>query len=655
MRTHLDTELEQKQSSTNPIARLDRGVRRFLACLLIAVGLILVAPLAGTASAATEGTPAETHAYTVTSGDTLTTIARRCHTSVERIVADNRGRIENPHLIYPGQRFELTRRTVWIVRPGETLTQVSQCTGESVEALVERNSIRNRHLIDVGQRLELEPVAQRPPSGPPPGSPAGPPSETPTEPAPPQAGPDPVVVPPAGGESTAPWLSGAVALAAFAFLLFAAAPLGRALVGRMHRDRSNGSAVSSSAPFVALASHTNSAGSRKVAIDAGLFGRIVAAASAVEGIRSVGRVRLWRDGDAVRCTVPVEVEATREPSEVARRCAAAVAAEAPELGEVVVGLEGAPVEGSGEPDSEPATEQAVAAAARTAAGPRPVLIGGIGSCVYEFGPEDGPPVICVHGFAASARMFRPLARHLASAGFRVYVPDLPGGLGVAAPPERGPVTPQLVSFLAAAVEELSPARRPILVAHSQGAYVAARLASQRPELVRSLVCLGPAGLDEARWMRLMGRAWFGALLRTLLRSIGRRGRTRVAALLYRFAMGGKGAGAMQFAARLADRGTALRLASAGPQFLHEVFADGLDPGAVGIPALYLWGDADNTTPASGALRVLAEAPKATVRIFAGLGHVPMLEEPERIAEAIAGWRGAKPPRSRRRRRRNRRR
>jgi len=45
---------------------------------------------------------------------------------------------------------------------------------------------------------------------------------------------------------------------------------------------------------------------------------------------------------------------------------------------------------------------------------------------WEWGPEAGAPVICVHGLTRTGRDFDVLARALAEAGRRVICPDLPG-------------------------------------------------------------------------------------------------------------------------------------------------------------------------------------------------------------------------------------
>jgi len=44
----------------------------------------------------------------------------------------------------------------------------------------------------------------------------------------------------------------------------------------------------------------------------------------------------------------------------------------------------------------------------------------------EWGPEDGAPVLCVHGLTRTGRDFDALAMALAAAGRRVICPDLPG-------------------------------------------------------------------------------------------------------------------------------------------------------------------------------------------------------------------------------------
>ncbi|HEV7268153.1 MAG TPA: alpha/beta hydrolase [Falsiroseomonas sp.] len=58
---------------------------------------------------------------------------------------------------------------------------------------------------------------------------------------------------------------------------------------------------------------------------------------------------------------------------------------------------------------------------------RYLLAGGFHQLAWtEWGPEDGAPVVCVHGLTRTGRDFDALAEALAQRGRRVLCPDLPG-------------------------------------------------------------------------------------------------------------------------------------------------------------------------------------------------------------------------------------
>lgn len=56
--------------------------------------------------------------------------------------------------------------------------------------------------------------------------------------------------------------------------------------------------------------------------------------------------------------------------------------------------------------------------------------------------------------------------------------------------------------------------------------------------------------------------------------------------------------------------------------------------AVGVPALVLWGDSDRiVTPEYG--RAWADAiPKARFELLTGTGHMPQIETPDQVLQAI---------------------
>ena len=98
--------------------------------------------------------------YTVKRGDTLSEIARDYATTVSNIVSLNTF-ITNPNLIYPGQQItiktnsntSLNSNGIYIVKSGDTLSHIALKYNTTVNRLVELNNIKNRNLIYPGQEI----------------------------------------------------------------------------------------------------------------------------------------------------------------------------------------------------------------------------------------------------------------------------------------------------------------------------------------------------------------------------------------------------------------------------------------------------------------------------------------------------------------------
>lgn len=104
--------------------------------------------------------------YTVQRGDTLSAIASRYGTTVQEIADINN--IANPNLIYPGQTLRIiTNSTVhgsetrgtgsitYTVQRGNTLSQIAGDYGVTVSHIVEMNGIQNPNLIYPGEKLRI--------------------------------------------------------------------------------------------------------------------------------------------------------------------------------------------------------------------------------------------------------------------------------------------------------------------------------------------------------------------------------------------------------------------------------------------------------------------------------------------------------------------
>ena len=106
--------------------------------------------------------------------------------------------------------------------------------------------------------------------------------------------------------------------------------------------------------------------------------------------------------------------------------------------------------------------------------------------VLDEGPEDGPPVVLLHGFPQRAASWSQVASLLHEEGFRTLAPDQRGYSPGARPRgRRSYAVPRLVGDVVALVDAAGAG--PVhLVGHDWGAAVAWAVAAQHPELVRTL-------------------------------------------------------------------------------------------------------------------------------------------------------------------------
>ncbi len=94
--------------------------------------------------------------YTVQSGDTLSEIAEIFGTSVDAIAQANQ--IQNPDLIFAGQTLCVPIGSdvrVYVVQSGDILSEIARRFGTTVDALVEANGIEDPDRIFPGQRLRI--------------------------------------------------------------------------------------------------------------------------------------------------------------------------------------------------------------------------------------------------------------------------------------------------------------------------------------------------------------------------------------------------------------------------------------------------------------------------------------------------------------------
>lgn len=130
---------------------------------------------------------------------------------------------------------------------------------------------------------------------------------------------------------------------------------------------------------------------------------------------------------------------------------------------------------------------------------------GINMTYLTCGPEDGTPVVLIHGATDSRLSWAQVAPALAAQGFRVYVPELRGHGKTDKPADADGMytvaehTADILSFLdKAGVESAN------IVGHSLGSLISQELAEAAPEKVRTITLIASgaksAGNEALDWV-----------------------------------------------------------------------------------------------------------------------------------------------------------
>jgi pimeloyl-ACP methyl ester carboxylesterase len=225
---------------------------------------------------------------------------------------------------------------------------------------------------------------------------------------------------------------------------------------------------------------------------------------------------------------------------------------------------------------------------------------------YEAAGE-GDPVVLVHGLSGSTRWWSRNVQAIAER-YRVYLLDLPG-FGTMRRSRRRFVLAEAADWLSGWMDAVG-LERAHLVGHSMGGYICLHLAASRPETVRRLVLIAPAGMPT-------GRSMLGHL------------------------------GPLLGAARYATPSflpilvwDALR---AGPATLWRAARDILaedvreDLRRIEAPTLLVWGQRDTLVPPAVGHLLREEIPSSRLLFLERAAHVPMFDRPEEFNTALLAF------------------
>ncbi len=265
-----------------------------------------------------------------------------------------------------------------------------------------------------------------------------------------------------------------------------------------------------------------------------------------------------------------------------------------------------------------------------------LTFGGYSTRVLEL-EGDGPPLVFFHGFSDSADTWRATMATLGRLDRRAVAVDLPG-FGKASQLKPGKVLPQLDRFGEAVVRHAAPDGGAVVVGNSLGGCLALRLAEREELGLAGVVPVSPAGLDMARWLRIIeAHPIIQGILRSPVPIPEPVLRTAVAEVYKRIAFhrprSVDGKVIRSFTSHFADPRDVARYLATGRSLLPEL-KDPFRLERIACQVLVVWGEHDRMVLAKGAQRVLDAVPGARLELLDDCGHCPQVECPDRFAELL---------------------
>jgi pimeloyl-ACP methyl ester carboxylesterase len=261
-------------------------------------------------------------------------------------------------------------------------------------------------------------------------------------------------------------------------------------------------------------------------------------------------------------------------------------------------------------------------------------VNGVRLHYQEAGDPKAPPMILIHGFAASNLVWSKVFLEFADSGYRVIAPDLPG-YGYSGKPQHLDYTitsqaEMIVSFL-----KRLEIDRAVFLGSSYGGAIAATIALDHPALVEKLIMVGAVNNNKpTRYllMRLFGSPIIGDILSPLLVGSRRLLRLRMKRVYDRHSW-------VLDERRVDARHLPLRTRGAHRAIIRTVRrwdAERVsrDAHLLTQPTLLLWGDTDREVPLADGQRLHEAIPGSRLIVFRECGHLPHEEYPEAFVKVV---------------------
>ena len=232
----------------------------------------------------------------------------------------------------------------------------------------------------------------------------------------------------------------------------------------------------------------------------------------------------------------------------------------------------------------------------------------------------GAPLVLIHGYPLDHSIWEEVAPFL-SPTFELILPDL-RGFGESDSTDAPYTMTDLAGDVSALLDHLG-IESAYVAGHSMGGYVALAFAQAHPSRVRGLALVAsqaaadPPERREGRYAnaRQIAEQGIGETVAGMTPKLS--AEERVQKYVHDLMKRQKAAGFIGSLRAMAERADTLSMLA-----------------AASFPVLLIHGDADGLIPLQRAREIQAAVPRAQLVELPGAGHMPMLEHPQAVAEAL---------------------
>lgn len=233
------------------------------------------------------------------------------------------------------------------------------------------------------------------------------------------------------------------------------------------------------------------------------------------------------------------------------------------------------------------------------------------------GPASGPPVVLVHGLGGRAEEWLDFSHDLVKAGYRVYLPDLPG-YGRSEKPASFSYSVRDEATIVVGFLDAVGLKQVDLGGISMGGWIVQVVASEHPDRVRRLMLFDSAGIrEQPSWDTRLFTPTTNAEVRQLN------------ALLYPHPFPVPGFVARDILRIFDQNGWVIRRAVASMLASNNTSEDLLP--RLKMPVLIVWGAEDRIMPLHQGEKMHSLVPQSQFEVFPGCGHLAPMQCVSQVA------------------------